>query len=303
METKENQQSPGLVNSPVSTEGAPPNLRARFRWWAGGAVVVAALVGGIIFEAHLRAAATPKITWSQPSVLEFLQPNQTRTITLTLTSDQSISNAGIFVAPALASVLSASPATFGKISPNQPYQVLLVLTAAAQSEVKFDGTIQVKSGGPSTATYAQPLPTTVVVHNQYVPPDPGPANNETIAGIDSDGDGVRDDIDRYAVLTYLASPITGAAVLQFARTAQSFLTSPSIATVEANMRSIVCLFGIDSRNARGTTNDLRSRLLNTSGRLRAWDTANKVVSGHILDPGDLGNRMGQCTFDTSSFSK
>src|SRR5216683_231714 len=35
-----------------------------------------------------------------------------------------------------------------------------------------------------------------------LPPDPGAAGKATLQGIDSDGDGVRDDIQRYIALTY-----------------------------------------------------------------------------------------------------
>ena len=37
--------------------------------------------------------------------------------------------------------------------------------------------------------------------NMNLPPDPGEAGKQTLAGIDSDGDGVRDDIQRYLALT------------------------------------------------------------------------------------------------------
>jgi hypothetical protein len=35
------------------------------------------------------------------------------------------------------------------------------------------------------------------VTGMAIPPDPGPANDTTIAGVDSDGDGIRDDLQRY----------------------------------------------------------------------------------------------------------
>ena len=35
-----------------------------------------------------------------------------------------------------------------------------------------------------------------------LPPDPGKAGKQTLMGVDSDGDGLRDDIQRYIYLTY-----------------------------------------------------------------------------------------------------
>lgn len=42
--------------------------------------------------------------------------------------------------------------------------------------------------------------------NDGLPPDPGKAGKQTLMGIDSDGDGLRDDVQRYIYLTYPDQP-------------------------------------------------------------------------------------------------
>ncbi|MGH8488103.1 MAG: hypothetical protein ACREXS_04330 [Gammaproteobacteria bacterium] len=56
-----------------------------------------------------------------------------------------------------------------------------------------------------------------------MPPDPGEAGKAALEGIDSDGDGVRDDIQRYIALNFPDSAKTRAALTQQAKTFQSML--------------------------------------------------------------------------------
>ena len=56
-----------------------------------------------------------------------------------------------------------------------------------------------------------------------LPPDPGEAGKTTLEGIDSDGDGLRDDIQRYIALTYPDSQKTRAALRQAAIALQKII--------------------------------------------------------------------------------
>ena len=46
------------------------------------------------------------------------------------------------------------------------------------------------------------LPTSEVINGVTVPPDPGAAGKQTLQGIDADGDGVRDDVQRFLAQQY-----------------------------------------------------------------------------------------------------
>lgn len=58
-----------------------------------------------------------------------------------------------------------------------------------------------------------------------LPPDPGAAGMATLEGIDSDGDGVRDDVQRWIAMAYPNSQKVRAALTQAALTMQTFLMS------------------------------------------------------------------------------
>jgi hypothetical protein len=305
MKTIKNQRGPELVNASVPSATASPNVRGRLGRWTAGAIVMAAIVAGVVAEAHLRAAATAKIAWSQANILEFLQPNETRTVTVTFTSNQSISNASIFIAPALSAVLAASPATFSKVLRNQPYQLVLALRAGAASEVKFEGTIQIK-GSVNSGTYAAPLETTIVVHNSPLPNDPGPANDLTLAGVDSDNDGIRDDVERYIVETYLNAPQTRAALTQYSIALQNVVLAGSDevqarASWTESSAALYCLMYVTGGAipADPIFKHLRTTILNTDQRIRAFLAAGQFapvssVSNQLNGPPD---RRSFCTFN------
>jgi hypothetical protein len=256
---------------------------------AGALLLVIAVAVGVLLEQHPDAAASPKVTWSQPNVLEFLLPSQARTMTLTFRSDQTLNKVAVFVSPSLSSVLMATPTTFSKIVQNQPYQLSLNLKAGAQSEVKFDGTIQLKSTIDAAMTYARPLSLTVVVHNQPVPPDPGLASDQTIAGIDSDSDGVRDDVQRYIVLNYVDKPQVLNPLLKYAAASQSFLSfaidkNSARAIDSQRERATRCLVSLRPEDGFSIRNDIRARQLNTASRRVAYDAADNYLSGMIFTP-------------------
>src|SRR5713101_45302 len=161
-------QAPGLQVE----VGAKATRRFRAVCFMSLAVCLGIIAAATIW---LHGQTGPTITWSQPTILEFLVPGQNKTLAMTFRSNQTLSNLSVFVTPSLSSLVTGTPATFSTIVANQAYQLSLRLQAGAQSEVKFDGTVQIKSAAPgSSATYAQPLPMTIVIHKVPVPPDPGP---------------------------------------------------------------------------------------------------------------------------------
>ncbi len=56
-----------------------------------------------------------------------------------------------------------------------------------------------------------------------LPDDPGEVGKETLAGIDADGDGVRDDVQRYIFRVYAEDDLKRKAMLQFAKNYQERL--------------------------------------------------------------------------------
>lgn len=124
-------------------------------------------------------------------------------------------------------------------------------------------------------------PITVTVDPFKLPPDPGEAGKQTLAGIDSDHDGVRDDVQRYIQLEYQSSARTRAALSQYAAGLIDFLQAGSGSAPLAD--AVHCLaYSLPSSEAHLKMVEIKAIVLNTRARSRAFVAANsstRVLSG------------------------
>jgi hypothetical protein len=236
-----------------------------------------------------------KVAWSQPELLEFLLPMEQRKVTLSFRVDKNMSDAVLVLTPSLANLVTVSPLSFKKIDAKKDNKLTLTLKAPSTSEVKFAGTLHLRSAAPgtSTATIAEPLPVTIVVHSQRVPPDPGEAGKQTLEGIDADGDGVRDDVERWILSTFLNSPREQAVLHQYAVGFGSLLLNAD--TPDPYWHEVIlasrCAIGIvdvkDIGQIRRHIDIVKSQYQNTEARSRAYLKAAR--SRYVLndDPADL----------------
>jgi len=92
---------------------------------------------------------------------------------------------------------------------------------------------------------------TVMAGRGDLPPNPGTAGNETLQGVDSNGNGVRDDIEIYIDLNYGDQPKVKEGLTQYAHTVQNGIVATnqqdSIQAANAQTRAIECLMYIDQR--------------------------------------------------------
>ena len=287
------QQSPPEQPSALRVEDAARRPR-RFRlFWINAALITTAIVvGGVWLTAQQTG---PTIRWSSVSVLEFLQPGEKRQITITFISSQDMASASASVTPSLASVVSVSPQSLGRIRAGRENRITLEFTAPSQSQIKFEGTLHIRSGQPPGNTFAQPLAVTIIIHNEPVPRDPGEAGKATIEGIDSDGDGVRDDAQRWIVENTLARPDVRSALTQYARADQKFITHSNesqntiVDITQMRNQAHDCLNYImgSPSNALALYSELEPILLNTRERSVAYAIADQKLGGvffPISDP-------------------
>lgn len=121
-----------------------------------------------------------------------------------------------------------------------------------------------------------------------LPPDPGEAGKATLEGIDSDNDGVRDDVQRWIVMTYPDSEKTRAALIQRTKTMQLFLTDADDSN-RTHMNAIKmskdydCLSYINMEGAYDISREHKAIFLNTYLRSKTWLQADKHLSGYMFE--------------------
>lgn len=127
-----------------------------------------------------------------------------------------------------------------------------------------------------------------------LPPDPGDEGRATLEGVDSDRDGLRDDVQRHIYLGYDDDGVRRALV----QVAEPLIRSYTVAggdeqvlrfTEELN-RGVDCVHSrLDSDEAARAVSDLSAAVLNTPERIRASSAADVAVSGNtFVLPDDLG---------------
>lgn len=139
--------------------------------------------------------------------------------------------------------------------------------------------------------WSETLPVELTVSSIPLPPDPGDAGKQDVAGIDTDENGVRDDIDRYIGFTYPGSEKIRMALTQYAREQQKVLLDAQdrAKTIEHARAQIVayrCLkaiYGADNDSAINARKLLDIESMNTSDRSRAKTRAEYQFAGQGID--------------------
>lgn len=135
-----------------------------------------------------------------------------------------------------------------------------------------------------------------------LPPDPGEAGKATLEGIDSDHDGVRDDIQRYIAFTYPVSARMRASLTSFAVGMQSAVLSAGstdnalLANGKLN-KAQDCLWYLQGSASIPVWQELRAQYLNTVDRSRAYTASDRLLNGMVFDLTPTEQLKSQCEFD------
>jgi len=136
-----------------------------------------------------------------------------------------------------------------------------------------------------------------------LPPDPGEAGKATAAGIDSDNDGIRDDVQRYIALTYPDSEDTQKALSQYTRPFQSIIINSNdkekvIQNADSKNRAMECIFYVRANygDAASVTEEIKGKILNTEERIRQYLTADRLLSGQTFPTVSIDERHNSCNF-------
>ena len=149
-----------------------------------------------------------------------------------------------------------------------------------------------------------PTPGLSTIQVPGLPPDPGEAGMKTLDGVDSDHDGVRDDIQRWIAIKFKDSEKKRAALRQLAIAMQQELRSvddriqsqqDSIRTLKA----VDCMSGIFEESNQGdqVLRELESLAYNTAERSQAAIKVDKNFDGQEYRSTPVDQATSACNFD------
>ena len=239
-------------------------------------------------------------TWTAPQLTFYLLPGDLGSRAVTFTSSVALSNISFDADPAIAALLVLPTGTIASVPArqSQTIQIQAKIPASSPSSIIYAGAIRIKAGNQIIPGV---LPVTITLGP---PPDPGDAGKATLAGIDSDGDGVRDDVQRWIALTYPNSARTRAALYQQAKAVQQAVLLSSnrpqaVAAINGEIAADFCLAGLlsDGSAASHITDQVDSVALNTPARMSGYLIASSYMSGTAGVLPSIASRTSLCAFD------
>jgi hypothetical protein len=153
-----------------------------------------------------------------------------------------------------------------------------------------------------------------VSEDGILPPDPGNLGKVTLAGVDSNGNGVRDDVERYIAFTYPQSARQRASLTQFTIALQEEILGTGNDTLsrsnsEQVSNAVDCLnFTIMSsdadvvgvRTAYYIYLSLRATILNTPDRAKAYFQANSQLGAMFRSSVTFSEKAQRCMVNPST---
>ncbi len=138
---------------------------------------------------------------------------------------------------------------------------------------------------------------------EELPPDPGEAGRQTLLGIDTDGDGLRDDIQRYIYFTYTDDNKLRLGLRQYATEFQGALADASNRTAAYNheiemVHAAECLFYLKGEDSFDISNALLAEILNTRERSIAYITYSDNLGGRSISLTPQKEWKDCCSFET-----
>ena len=156
-----------------------------------------------------------------------------------------------------------------------------------------------------------------IINGYILPPEPdSKINNSTLLGIDSNNNGVRDDVERYIIKTYSnENKIATEIGFQMAKAFNIVIENPS--NTEETMKALDAAQDCESYfltysklfkedfylDNRISSKLFRSMILNTEERIKAYLTYDKALSGGVYSSTKIKDMKKNCSFDVERMLK
>lgn len=256
-------------------------------------ILAIALLAGVFAILSTNAFAQPVISWEPVRVLEEIEQGETRSVSLKITSSQSIENAQFFLTPELAPYVTVptDPFTIAAGS-EEMIEVLVSIPEDEPFDVSFDGSVQIKNG---RSTLSRPLPIRIEI------------NEQTLIGEDADGNGIWDYIEDVIKRTYVSQPELREIQFDGAKSFQKQIVGGAeqdeVAVAEAleeSRRWVSCLNAIENRDglpSRFSINEiyfLESIVVNSDRQRAAIGSAESLVLSRGIHVPVLSASLDNC---------
>lgn len=168
-------------------------------------------------------------------------------------------------------------------------------------QAKFDGQV------------SQQIEITVyrAINGYKLPPEPDETlNNATLLGIDSNNNGVRDDVERKVILTY-REPIKVEPLMATVKIGQEILENPIGLAKEHSVKmdrvgdcwSYISEVAPELIDELGNVKFYEKNMYNTEERIRAYLDYNRELSGGVYGSGPADWTADKCDFDVEQLLK
>jgi hypothetical protein len=201
------------------------------------------------------------------------------------------------------------PFAFSTASATGSTYVVTVKTQPTTSALAQTCTVSSGSGtvASNSVTSVGIVCATTAINGKSLPPDPGTAGMATLAGIDSDNDGLRDDIERYVMLNYSNSAKTRAWLTQSALAAQFGVTGGGLSSADAQAAfskldaALACGWYEYGANEKAQSDALLMQVLNTKDRVKAYAQFTSQLAGQVTNiTTDPAQRKAACAIDPTT---
>lgn len=161
----------------------------------------------------------------------------------------------------------------------------VMLLAACSSHSASSETVKPTTLPDKITLSAVPM----ILDPTQLPPEPGVDNNKTVAGIDSNNNGIRDDVERWIAQSYPTSAKMRAAAAQVVLSLQYKITNKAITEEIAYQKGIIsinavcCLVDSSAKTGvKDNLNNIMSVHLNTRQRVNAYNQFHNIMGSRAF---------------------
>lgn len=256
-------------------------------------------------------ASSDKVTWSLDSLELSVEQGQVKEVELVINNVPDVEGVKLYVVPALQQWISITPSYIEDTSTKQAHTVFVVINIPSDEDLKtVDGVIQVREvkAGKPKHVLPSPLPVVLTISpssNLPLPPTPGPENDLTIAGVDSDEDGVRDDIQRHIGLSYSSDEASRLALMDVAKALQLILIQAeskdaSYENLLRFERAFECTVYVMDENYVRAVGEIISQQMSTRERTARYSRFHEQIAGVVSKGSKYSEFYKSCSFDAKT---